>query len=200
MTVMNLSLHCLGGEGDISWRWGGLLLGALYYLCGSDRRSALSQRRRGAAAGSCGAGRGGGEGRSRCRGGAGGRGGGCGRGLDRRWVISWGRGSSGGCFGRSRFAVVHLQDVLLEVSDPVLLHRQRAVKLHLAEADTERKTKIINIYCGSSKETNYKLTVVNSVPPSVAADSVKTFALQLYQNLSTHLCCQKIPNDSLFSL
>lgn len=132
MTVVSLSLHCLGGEGNRSWRWVGLRLQDLYYFCGSDMM--LGWRRKGAAVGSCGAGRGGGEGRCG-RGGTRGRGGGLGRGLDRGWVISWGRESSGGCFGSSRLVVVHLEDVLLEVSDPVLLHRQRTVKLHLAEPD-----------------------------------------------------------------
>lgn len=51
--------------------------------------------------------------------------------MDRGWAISR------GCFGSSRLVVVHLEDVLLEVSDPVLLHRQRTVKLHLAEPDGE---------------------------------------------------------------
>ena len=71
-------------------------------------------RRGGAAVGGCGAGRG--------RSGSGGRGGGWGRDLDQGWVISRGTGISGGCFGSGRLVVVHLEDVLLEVSDPVLLH------------------------------------------------------------------------------
>ncbi len=117
----------LSREGNRSWRWGGLLLRDLDYLCGSDM---LSRRRWGAAAGSCGAGRGGGEGR--CGGGGTrGRGGGWGQGLDRRRRLI----SRGG--GRSRLVVVHLEDVLLEVSDPVLLHRQWAVKLHLTEPDAD---------------------------------------------------------------
>lgn len=86
----------------------------------------LDQRRRGATVGSCSVGRGGGKGRCG-RGGTRGRGGGSGRGLDRGWFINW------GCFGSSRLVVVHLEDVLLEVSDPVLLYWQRTVKLHLTE-------------------------------------------------------------------
>lgn len=132
MTVMSLSLHCLSGEGDRGWRWGGLLLRDLYHFCGSDRRMTLSRRRRGGAVGSCGEG-------SCGRGGTRGRGGGSGRGLDRGGVLNWGRESSGGCLGSSRLVVVHLEDVLLEVSDPVLLHRQWTVKLHLAEPDAGTK-------------------------------------------------------------
>lgn len=124
MTV--ISLHCLGGEGNKSWRWAGLLLRDLYHFC--NRRVALSRGHRGGVAGSCGEG-------SCGTGGTRGRGGGSGRGLDRSGVINWGRESSGGCLGSSRLVVVHLEDVLLEVSDPVLLHRQRTMELHLAEPD-----------------------------------------------------------------
>lgn len=143
--MTNRSLHCLGGEGKRSWRRVGLLLWDFYYLCGSDRRSTLSWRRRGAAVGGCGAGRGGGE--DRCgRGGTRGRGGG----LDRGWAISR------GCFGSSRLVVVHLEDVLLEVSDPVLLHRQRTVKLHLAEPDGEtERTHTVKLGIMQTNTVNY---------------------------------------------
>ena len=151
--MANRSLHCLGGEGKRSWRWGGLLLWDFYYLCGSDRRSTLSWRRRGAAVGGCGAGRGGGE--DRCgRGGTRGRGGG----LDRGGVISR------GCFGSSRLVVVHLEDVLLEVSDPVLLHRQRTVKLHLAEPGGDRSTRWSWEFCRRTWPTiHYLLWLQKSV-------------------------------------
>lgn len=125
-----LSSHRLSREGDGSRRRCGPLLRDLYNLCGSERRSGLRERRRGAAVGRSAAGRDGGGGEGRCGGsGTGGRGGG----LDLGLVFSRGRGSSGGFLWSSRFVVVHLEDVLLEVSDPVLLHRQRAVKLHLTE-------------------------------------------------------------------
>lgn len=76
---------------------------------------------RGAAAGCFGGGRGDSEGRCG-RGGTRGRGGGLDRGLDRGWIFNWGRDFSRGFFGTNRFVVVHLEDVLLEVSDPVLLY------------------------------------------------------------------------------
>lgn len=138
---MNLSLHRLGGEGERRRRERGLLLRDLYCLCGSDDGSALGRRRRGAAFGSCGAGRGGAEG----------------GGLGRVWLISRGRRFSWGCFGCSRLVVVHLEDVLLEVSDPVFLHRQRAMKLHLAEPNAHRGTHEDRKYTQSVQQLQHPL-------------------------------------------
>lgn len=39
----------------------------------------------------------------------------------------------------SRLAVVEVEDVLLEVADPVLLHRERTLELHLTEPGGERQ-------------------------------------------------------------
>lgn len=97
-----------------------LLLQHLGDLRGSGDASTLSRRRRVG-------GQGGGEGRCCTRG----RGGGQHRGLAR------GRGVSGGR-GFSVSAVVHLEDVLLDVSDPVLLHRHRAVELHVTEPEEDK--------------------------------------------------------------
>lgn len=131
-----MSLQSLGTKSNGSWRWVRLRLCDLNYVCGSDML--LSRRPWGATVGSCGAGWGCVDGRC-SRGGARGRGGGLGRGPDGGWVFSWGRLSIRGCFRISSLVEVHLYDVLLEVSDPVLLHRQRTVKLHLTEPDTDTK-------------------------------------------------------------
>lgn len=39
----------------------------------------------------------------------------------------------------SRLVVVEVEDVLLEVADPVLLHRERTLELHLTEPGGERQ-------------------------------------------------------------
>lgn len=131
------SLQSLGTKSNGSWRWVRLRLGDLNDVCGSDML--LSRRRWGATVGgSRGAGWGCVDGRCG-RGGARGRGGGRGGGPGGGWVFRWGRLSVGGRFGISGLVEVHLYDVLLEVSDPVLLHRQRTVELHLAEPDADAK-------------------------------------------------------------
>lgn len=63
------------------------------------------------------------------RDGARGRGGGLGR------APAIGGGVFNPCRRGSILAEVHLEDVLLQVADPVLLHRQWAVELHLTEPD-----------------------------------------------------------------
>lgn len=98
----------------------GLLCGDVVQLSGSVGGRALGRERGGGAAGGQG-GRGGAGARGRGGGVGGGRGGGV-------FV-----GSSGGGGG----LVVHLENVLLEVTDPVLLHRERPVELHLAEPALE---------------------------------------------------------------
>lgn len=49
-------------------------------------------------------------------------------------VLGWGIRGRG-----SRLVVVEVEDVLLEVADPVLLHRERTLELHLTEPGGERQ-------------------------------------------------------------
>lgn len=122
-----MSLHHLGGQGDRSR--GERFLRDFHEL--RDARSKFRRRLgRAAVGGGDAASHGGGEGGR--RGGAGGRSLADGGGLVRRNL------RAAVCFGFNGLAVVHLEDVLLEVPDPVLLHRERTVKLHLAESDGAR--------------------------------------------------------------
>lgn len=162
---MNLRLHRLGGEGERSGSERGLLLWDLYCLCGSDDGTTLGRRCGGAAVGSRGEGRGGGEG----------------SGLDRVWIISRGGRFSGGSFGSGRLVVVHLEDVLLQVSDPVLLHRQRTVKLNLAEPDAHRKThvrrerdKICNIHSSRAFTQTNKIKSLENICSEQPQSEIKS--------------------------
>lgn len=59
------------------------------------------------------------------------------RSLESGWLFLWESE-----FGSCGLAVIHLEDVLLQMSDPVLLHGQRTMKLHLTEPDTGKKNKL----------------------------------------------------------
>lgn len=124
--------------------------------------------------------------------------------MDRGWAISR------GCFGSSRLVVVHLEDVLLEVSDPVLLHRQRTVKLHLAEPDGEtERTHTVKLGIMQTNTVNYLHLLWLE---KVFTQSKKTQTMALNSSLweqqalfKLSYCgyirsyCLKIPNDSLLS-
>lgn len=58
-------------------------------------------------------------------------------------------------FASNRLVVVHLDDVLLEVSDPVLLHRQRTVELHLTEPGRRRREVEVRISGDGSQREEF---------------------------------------------
>lgn len=56
--------------------------------------------------------------------------------------------------------------MLLEVSDPVLLHRQRAVELYLAETEPERRTGSTNTTSNFSYKTLFAAVILEMVHSS----------------------------------